>query len=58
MTSQILTIRRILEIVRAKYFEATILFFDFSKAFDSIHSGKMEQLLLGYGLPKETVAAL
>ena len=29
-----------------------------SKAFDSIHRGKMEQILLAYGLPKETVAAI
>ena len=37
---------------------ATLLFADFSKAFDSIHRGKMEQTLLAYGLPKETVAAI
>ena len=29
---------------------------DFSKAFDSIHRGKMEQILLANGLPKETIA--
>ena len=51
-TSQILTLRRILEGVRAKTLEATILFVD------SIHRGKMEQILLAYGLPKETVAAI
>ena len=28
------------------------------KAFDSIHRGKMEQILQAYGLPKETVAAI
>ena len=39
MTSQILTIRRILEGVRAKKLEAAQLFVDFSKAFDSIHRG-------------------
>ena len=55
--SQILTIRRILEGVRAQTLEATILFVDFAKAFDSIHRGKMEQILLTYGLPKETIAA-
>ena len=38
--------------------EATISFVNFSKAFDSIHSGKMEQILLAYSLPKETVAAI
>ena len=50
-TAKILTIRRILKGVRAKYFEATILFVDFSKVFDSIHKGKMEQILLANGLP-------
>ena len=34
------------------------LFVDFTKAFDSIHRGKMEQILLAYGLPEETVAAI
>ena len=57
-TSQILTIRRILEGVRAKNLEAAILFADFTKAFDSIHRGKMEQILLANGLPKKTIAAI
>ena len=57
-TSQILTICRILEGVWAKNLQATLLFVDFTKAFDSIHRGKMEQILLAYGLPKETVAAI
>ena len=57
-TSQILTIRRILEGVRAKNLEATILFVDFTNAFDSIPRGKAEQILLTYGLPKETAAAI
>ena len=50
--SQILTIRRILEGLRAKNLQATILFVDFTKAFNSIHRGKMEQI------PKENVAAI
>ena len=59
MTSQILTICRILEGVRAKKkLQLTLLFVDFPKAFDSIHRGKMEQILLAYGLPKETVATI
>ena len=41
-----------------KNLETTILFVNFSKAFDSIHRGKMEQILLAYGLPKETVTAI
>ena len=49
---------RILEGVRAKNLQATLQFVDFTKAFDSIHRGKMEQILLAYGLPKETVAAI
>ena len=57
-TSQILTIRRILEGVRAKNLQATLIFVDFTEAFDSIHRGKMEQILLAYGIPKETVAAI
>ena len=47
-TSQILTIRRILEGVRAKNLQATILFIDFTK----------EQIQLAYGIPKETVAPI
>ena len=58
MTTQILTIRRILEGVRAKNLQATLIFVDFTKAFDSIHRGKIEQILLAYGLPKQTVAAI
>ena len=46
MTSQILTIRKICAGGRAKNLQATILFVDFTKAFDSIHKGKMEQILL------------
>ena len=58
ITYQILTIRRILEGVRARILQATLQFVDFTKAFDSIQRGKMEQILLAYGLPKETVAAI
>ena len=57
-TRQILTIRRILEGVRAKNLQVTILFVDFTNTFDSIYRGKMEQILLAYGIPKETVAAI
>ena len=41
-----------------KNLQATILFVDFTKAFDSINRGKMEQILLAYSVPKETVAAI
>ena len=39
-----------------KKIQATILFIDFTKTFDSVQ--KMEQSLLAYGLPEETVAAI
>ena len=55
-TSQILTIRRILG-VRAKNIEATILFIDFSNAFDPIHRGKMEKTSRFRPIQK-TVAAM
>ena len=57
-TSQILTIRKILEGVRAKNLQVTLIFVDFTKGFDSIHRGKMGQILLAYSIPKETVAAI
>ena len=41
-----------------KNLEVTILFVGFSKAFDSIYREKMEQMLLAYSLPKETVTAI
>ena len=41
-----------------KNLQATMLFVDFTKAFDSIHKGKMEQILLAYSILKETIAAI
>ena len=41
-----------------KNLESTILFVDFSEAFDSIHRGKMVQILLAYSLPRETIVAI
>ena len=57
-SGQILTIRRILEGIKSKNLPATLLFIDFSKAFDSIHRGKMKEILSAYGIPKETVDAI
>ena len=51
-TSQI----QVLAGVPANNLGATILFVKFSKAFDFIHRRKMQQILVTYGLPKETVA--
>ena len=47
-----------LKVYGQKSLQATILFVDFTKAFDSIHRGKMEQIQLAYSIPKETVAAI
>ena len=55
--SQILIVK-FLKVYVQKKLQATILFVDFTKAFNSIHRGKMEQILLAYDLPKETVAAI
>ena len=57
-TSQILTLHQILVGVWAKNLDATLLFIDSSKAFNFIHRGKMEQILLTYNLPKETITAI
>ena len=58
MTSQSLTIRQVLESIRVKNIEATISFVDFFVVFASIHLGKLQLILLAYGLPKETVAVI
>ena len=34
------------------------MFVDFAKAFDSIHRGKMKNILSAYGIPTETVEAI
>ena len=54
----ILCLSFFVEGVRAKNLLAILLFVDFTKAFDSIHRREMKQILLAYGLPKETVAAI
>ena len=47
-----------MEGIKSKNLPATLLFIDFSKAFDSIHRGKMIEILSAYGVPKETVDAI
>ena len=56
--SQILTICSIIKGVYAKTSEATLLFGDFSKAIDSIHREKMEQILHAYSLSEVTIATI
>ena len=54
-TSQILTSRQIIKEFRSKSLQATLLFEDSSKAFHSIHPGKVEQILLTYCFAKKSV---
>ena len=55
---QIVAVSRNIESVRVKKFEATLVFVNFSKSFDYLHWGKMEQILLVYSLPKGKNTAL
>ena len=57
-SGQILTVRRIIEGANANNLTATILFMDFSKSFDSIHRGKMAEILNAYSIPDEIISAI
>ena len=57
-TSQILIIYGILKGVRARNLKATRRFAHFLKTSDSIERGKLEQILLAYGLPWETETSI
>ena len=57
-TGQILTIRRLIEGIKSHNLEASLLFVDFSKAFDSIDRTKLEQILYAYGIPAKVVQAI
>ena len=51
--SHVLALRRILEGIRDKKLPATLVFVDFSKAFDSIDRGNMFEILKSYnGVPE------
>ena len=56
--AQILTLRRIIEEVKANNLPAIITFSDFKKAFDSIHRGKMMRILKAYGIPPNLLRAI
>ena len=56
--SQILALRRIIEGVKSNNLPAIITFIDFTKAFDTIHRGKMIKILRAYGIPNELVEVI
>ena len=56
--SQILVLRRLIEGIKAKQLTAVITFVDFKKAFDSIHRGKLMEILSAYGIPDKIVVAI
>ena len=56
--AQILTLRRIIEGVKANNIKAVMTFIDFKKAFDSIHQGKMMRILKAYGIPPNLLQAI
>ena len=49
--AQILTLRRVIEEVKANNLPAIVSFIDFKKAFYSIHRAKMIRILKAYGIP-------
>ena len=55
---QILALRRILEGVRERNLSAVITFIDFQKAFDTIHRGKLMNILRAYGVPEKMVQTI
>ena len=57
-TGKMLTIQHILEGVKSKNLPATLLFIDFSQAFDSINREKMKDILIIYGIPTEIINAI
>ena len=57
-TGQILTIRRLIEGIKSKNLKAVLTFVDFTKVFDTIYRGKINEILLAYGIPVETASAI
>ena len=54
----ILALRRIIEGIRSNNLPAIITFIDFKKAFDTIHRGRMLQILKAYGVPDQLINAI
>ena len=56
--SQILALRRLVGGIKDQNLKAVITFVDFRKVFDSIHRGKLMQILKAYGIPDIIVDAI
>ena len=53
-----IALRRLIEGVKRNNLKASIIFIDFSKAFDSVHRGKSLRILKAYGIPEWFVQAI
>ena len=57
-SGQIITVRRIIEGSNETNLTATLLFIDFSKSLDSIHRGKILEILVNYGIPDNIIKSI
>ena len=55
---QVLALRRIIEELRVSNKKASIVFVDFSKAFDSVNRSTMLHILTMYGVPEKIIKAI
>ena len=55
---QIITVRSIIEVFKEKNLVASLIFVDFSKAFDSIQRSIIIKILKSYGIPMKIINAI